>query len=401
MANRVECLEELVYCRLPEGMEGYGGYKADILIDNLSEREINLFICRTCHGIKRGACFWEHRERPEVVPDNEEIRKQIDNIKVSCPIKIQGGCEWTGNISDFKIHIGPCYGNENPNNNLRHNTFNNSLRFKVLLVILGCTIFGLIAVSTRKFYLCSKVELINELVTKEIQLFEEAKRDLASQFNGYSSKADKKLKSLKEQINNIKKRLASSEKSNLDLHQALNNALVLLFEKKWTTTDALLSSLRRAFTESQYIPYSPQNGVIWTIYEIESKFNSAVEMSGPFFYVKEYKFQPSLESLKDDKACLTLCVALVNCDHYNKIKWPIQFRNSDKGFQVDVHSPNHIHTLVYFELNEDNRNYFKKPINEKNKPLCKQLICRHKIMKYIINDTLTMHIRTGDNIDET
>ena len=105
--QNIEAYEHKIYCQLPEGMEGWGGYKPDILVDNLSEREINLFICRICHGIKRESCFREHKDRPDSLVNTEEIRQEIGNIKVSCPLN-KAQCGWIGKLSEFENHINTC-----------------------------------------------------------------------------------------------------------------------------------------------------------------------------------------------------------------------------------------------------------------------------------------------------
>ena len=103
--QNVAAYKDKIYCRLPEGMEGFGGYLPDILVDNLSEREINLFICKVCHGIKRESCFREHEERADSLVNTEEIRQEIGNIKVSCPLN---QCGWIGKLSEFEVHIDHC-----------------------------------------------------------------------------------------------------------------------------------------------------------------------------------------------------------------------------------------------------------------------------------------------------
>ena len=45
-----------------------------------------------------------------------------------------------------------------------------------------------------------------------------------------------------------------------------------------------------------------------------------------------------------------------------------------------------------FEVDEDNHKYFVKPMNEKNKPLCKEWICKKQLMEHIVHDQMELHI---------
>ena len=104
-------------CRVKRYEGEYGGYRIDILTENLSEREKIGFVCTKCEGIMKGACTsssgeqfcsccryidWYNQEIPSV-----PVRKMINTLNCCCPL-IERGCEWLGTLEDCEDHLDTC-----------------------------------------------------------------------------------------------------------------------------------------------------------------------------------------------------------------------------------------------------------------------------------------------------
>ena len=99
----------------------YGGYRKDILKENLTERDEALLICDNCKGIMREAIMsskgerfcscCEERERPLFKPSkqvpNVALRKMISSLKCCCPLNNRG-CKWLGTLNDCEDHLLTC-----------------------------------------------------------------------------------------------------------------------------------------------------------------------------------------------------------------------------------------------------------------------------------------------------
>ena len=94
---------------------GYRGYKRDILTENLSEREITMFVCIRCQGIMREVCTSSGgeqfcsccKERSEQIHPNLQVDKMIISFKCSCPL-ITRGCKWLGALGGCEEHLDTC-----------------------------------------------------------------------------------------------------------------------------------------------------------------------------------------------------------------------------------------------------------------------------------------------------
>ena len=103
-------------CRVKKYGWEYGGYRKDILTENLSEREKIGFVCTICEGIMKEACVSEsghqlcsccqnmhyNKETPDV-----SVRKMINTLKCSCPLS-ERGCKWLGTLKDCEDHLDTC-----------------------------------------------------------------------------------------------------------------------------------------------------------------------------------------------------------------------------------------------------------------------------------------------------
>ena len=90
------------------------GYKRDILIENLSERDV-IFICIRCQGIKRGICtssdgeqfcFCCKKEGEQANP-NLQMDSMVLSFKCSCPLSARG-CGWLGALGGCQDHLDMC-----------------------------------------------------------------------------------------------------------------------------------------------------------------------------------------------------------------------------------------------------------------------------------------------------
>ena len=94
---------------------GYRGYKRDILVENLSAREITMFVCIRCQGIKKEVCTSSGgkqfcsccKEKREQTHPNLEMDNMILSFKCSCPL-ITRGCEWLGTLGSCEEHLDTC-----------------------------------------------------------------------------------------------------------------------------------------------------------------------------------------------------------------------------------------------------------------------------------------------------
>ena len=113
--NEVEVHKQRNLCRVDKWKGFYGGYKKDILKDNLTEREKLLLICEICKGIMReasmsssGEQFCSCCEVGIMSPSpNVALRKMISSLKCCCPLNNRG-CDWLGTLNDCEDHLDTC-----------------------------------------------------------------------------------------------------------------------------------------------------------------------------------------------------------------------------------------------------------------------------------------------------
>ena len=95
---------------------GYRGYKRDILTENLSEREITVFVCSRCQGVMREVCLSSDRgeqfcssciKEGEQANFNLQMDKMILSFKCSCPLIVRG-CKWLGALGGCEEHLDMC-----------------------------------------------------------------------------------------------------------------------------------------------------------------------------------------------------------------------------------------------------------------------------------------------------
>ena len=101
---------------LVRGKNGkYLGYKKDILVENLSERDNTMFVCIRCQGIMREVCLSSGGEQfcssckkeDEQTHPNIQMDNMILSFKCSCPLIVRG-CKWLGVLGGCQNHLDTC-----------------------------------------------------------------------------------------------------------------------------------------------------------------------------------------------------------------------------------------------------------------------------------------------------
>ena len=117
MASPVGLLAEVgaELCRVKRRGGLLGGYKCDILTENLSERELSTYMCPRCEGIMKDSSISSKEEQlcaccigeDEKLQCNAPIYSTILSLKCSCPL-IKRGCDWLGTVESVENHLDTC-----------------------------------------------------------------------------------------------------------------------------------------------------------------------------------------------------------------------------------------------------------------------------------------------------
>ena len=103
-------------CRVKLEGGSLGGYRSEILTENLSERENSMLKCLRCEGIMKDAsissnreqlCVFCKREDELVTPHAEFIHNTILSLKCACPLS-KRGCKWLGRLEIVENHLTTC-----------------------------------------------------------------------------------------------------------------------------------------------------------------------------------------------------------------------------------------------------------------------------------------------------
>ena len=104
-------------CRVKLEGGSLGGYRCEILTENISEREETIYKCTRCEGIMKDcsttekgeqlcACCLREEERSHS-NSNAPIRITILSLKCSCPL-FKRGCDWLGKLGNVEYHLAVC-----------------------------------------------------------------------------------------------------------------------------------------------------------------------------------------------------------------------------------------------------------------------------------------------------
>ena len=102
-------------CRVELKGGSLGGYRCEILNENLSERENAIYKCPRCKGIMKDCSTTEKGEQlcacclivGEQPHSNAPIRITILSLKCSCPLS-KRGCDWLGKLGNVEYHMTVC-----------------------------------------------------------------------------------------------------------------------------------------------------------------------------------------------------------------------------------------------------------------------------------------------------
>ena len=112
--NTIDCKERLLLMGI--GKDEYGGYKQDLLENDLGETEIDFYICVKCIGLMRNACLVNGpdpilvcevcKKGGDFIP-MVKARKNIPKLRVRCPL-MKRGCVWKGSLGEIDAHLDEC-----------------------------------------------------------------------------------------------------------------------------------------------------------------------------------------------------------------------------------------------------------------------------------------------------
>ncbi|KAI6646811.1 hypothetical protein LOD99_9210 [Oopsacas minuta] len=103
-------------CRVRRQNGNLGGYRTDLLVENISKTDMAALVCKRCQGILRKAYFsatsGEHfckccKNLLEPAEPNEQVRKIVHSLKSSCPL-YDRGCEGIGKLGKCAKHLTIC-----------------------------------------------------------------------------------------------------------------------------------------------------------------------------------------------------------------------------------------------------------------------------------------------------
>ena len=112
--NNIDSREQLMYVEVTKNT--FAGYRRELLVDSLSEIEIDFYVCTECKGVMRNACQTGEEQNPvcevcvkEGVPSQSMVksRNKILELQAKCPLATRG-CEWNGKIAEIEEHLFVC-----------------------------------------------------------------------------------------------------------------------------------------------------------------------------------------------------------------------------------------------------------------------------------------------------
>ena len=114
MSVSTDILVEEQCCVISDGGK-IRGYKKEIIVENLSKREIVFLICPRCQGILRDACLLTNGEqaclcctnKDEESIGNTSVNNTVLSLKCACPLS-KRGCEWLGVLGNCEDHLASC-----------------------------------------------------------------------------------------------------------------------------------------------------------------------------------------------------------------------------------------------------------------------------------------------------
>ena len=114
VCNTIDSKERLLLIEIEK--DQYGGYKQDLLENDLDEMRIGICVCSKCNGVMRNACLVNGPDQKlvcEVCKMGEDSipmireRKNISELRAKCPL-LNRGCVWKGILGEIDAHLDGC-----------------------------------------------------------------------------------------------------------------------------------------------------------------------------------------------------------------------------------------------------------------------------------------------------
>ena len=250
--------------RLSDGR--YGGYKLDVLKQNLSPIEEKFVICPSCTGIMKNASFSAGKNMCEsCCPETERsipvvfVRETVNKLPCRCPLDTKG-CGWAGVIGQLETHLSVC----------------EHLMVPCPFVDYGCEV-GLVKRLAMQSHL--KEFNIYHITGRIMKLEEENKKA----FGEISLLKQENVKV----VNENKRAFEQMGTINLE-NKKLKRELDELRYNVWDEMMIHKTSLRRTINGKQL------EGFQFTISGIDKLVETEIQQ-GPIFYLKRYMIQIEFE----------------------------------------------------------------------------------------------------------
>ena len=334
-------------CRVKLEGGSLGGYRSDILTENLSEREGAIYECTRCDGIMKDAsisnigeqlCVCCKREDEQIHP-NANVRNTILSLKCACPLS-KRGCEWLGRLESVENHLTTC-GHVYESCQLlcgvvttrdemgRHVREECSQREEACL---HCSGVHKVCEMAEHVNVCGKVEVLCELgcgtlVRRESILFHLSSECSEESVVCLYQKYRCEVVGLKRR--EFKQHLEENWRTHTELKLTVLEEMFMnsmkkneLLEKKFESLENELKIKDREIQSLKEVQVRHESKVKWTISEFGKKFKPNLSLSySDFYVVAGYRFKLTHSS---DAHNFTIILFLRSGDNYDSLEWPFK-----------------------------------------------------------------------------
>ena len=339
-------------CRVKLEGGSLGGYRSDILTENLSEREAAIYKCTRCNGIMKDASISNGKQicvcckrKDENTHSHESINDTILSLKCACPLS-KRGCEWLGRLEIVENHLTTC-GHVNESCQLlcgvvttldemgRHVWEECSQREEVCL---HCSGVHKVCEMVEHVKVCGKVEVLCELgcgtrVRRESILFhlesECSEESVVCPYEKYRCEVvGLKRRELKQHLE--ENRCFHTELKLIDLGDKFEEIQLSfgkivkkneLLEKK---VESLENDLKKdiEIESLKEVQVRHESKVKWTLSEFAKKFQPKISWSySEFYVVAGYRFRLAHSS---DAHNFIIYFGPISGDNYDSLEWPVK-----------------------------------------------------------------------------
>ena len=112
--NNIDSNKQLMYVEVTKNK--FAGYRPELLVDSLSEIEMDFYVCTECKGVMRNACLTGEEynlvckacvKEGMFFQSMEKSRNKILELQANCPLATRG-CNWNGKIAEVEEHLIVC-----------------------------------------------------------------------------------------------------------------------------------------------------------------------------------------------------------------------------------------------------------------------------------------------------